>query len=265
VSRESDHADGCQRRDEVEDSPSLSLLAYRIKQMAPMEIVTAPAARSWMDATSHHFADRCLPLLIANQAGWFILNNQALSVLWSGGSELRDLTVTVLDGTSPPVAHSHFGHGILTWHVPYLFRTPPGYNLLARGPANWPKDGIYPLEGMVETDWTCATFTMNWQVTRPGVEITFEPGEPICMIVPQRRRELEAFQPRILDIEAEPELAARHLHWLISRRVFNSRLPRLRGLPAKHLWQKHYFRGEEPGGHKAPDHQVKLRLASFEE
>ena len=39
------------------------------------------------------------------------------------------------------LAESLFGHGILTWTLPYLFRTPPGYNLLARGPANWPKDG----------------------------------------------------------------------------------------------------------------------------
>ena len=48
---------------------------------------------------------------------------------------------------------SHFGDGILTWHLPILFRTPPGYNLLVRGPANYPKDAVSPLEGIVETDW----------------------------------------------------------------------------------------------------------------
>ena len=37
---------------------------------------------------------------------------------------------------------SHFGSGILTWHLPLLFRTPPGYDLLVRGPANHPKDAM---------------------------------------------------------------------------------------------------------------------------
>jgi Family of unknown function (DUF6065) len=39
---------------------------------------------------------------------------------------------------------SHFGDGIRTWHLPMLFRTPPGYKLLVRGPANYPKEAVYP-------------------------------------------------------------------------------------------------------------------------
>ena len=70
----------------------------------------------------------------------------------------------------------NFGHGVLTWHLNYLFRTSPGYNLYARGPANWPKDGIVPLEGIIETDWSVATFTMNWKVTVKNQPIDFEPG-----------------------------------------------------------------------------------------
>ena len=49
------------------------------------------------------------------------------------------------DGALP--MSSHFGYGILTWTLPYLFRTPPDWNLLARGPSNLPKDGIQALEG----------------------------------------------------------------------------------------------------------------------
>ena len=62
---------------------------------------------------------------------------------------------------------SNFGYGIVTWYLPYLFRTSPGYNLWVRGPVNSPKDGIVPLEGLVETDWAEATFTVNWKITRP--------------------------------------------------------------------------------------------------
>ena len=62
---------------------------------------------------------------------------------------------------------SHFGCGIITFKIPYLFRAPQGYNLLARGPANLFKDGISPLEGLIEVDWAVSPFTMNWKVTRP--------------------------------------------------------------------------------------------------
>jgi hypothetical protein len=107
------------------------------------------------------FANRCLPLRIANQAGWFILNSHPLRVTWTGGNDLSALEVESLDPSVAPPAASHFGSGILTWNIPYLFRTPPGYNLHARGPANWPKDGACPLEGIVETDWAVSTFTIT--------------------------------------------------------------------------------------------------------
>ena len=82
-------------------------------------------------------------------------------VTWNGGLGADALKVEFFE--KPKVAHaaSHFGSGILTVTVGYLFRTPPGYNLYIRGPANLPKDGIAPLEGIVETDWSEATFTMN--------------------------------------------------------------------------------------------------------
>src|SRR5205823_928053 len=154
---------------------------------------------------------------IANQAGWLLLNRHPLRVIWDGGEELASLVVECLDGSATCPAASHFGHGLLTWHVPFLFRTPPGYNLLVRGPANWRKDGAYPLEGMVETDWSIATFTMSWQITRIGGPVIFERDEPICMLVPQRRGELEAFRPEIRDIEADPELNRAVDEWCRSR------------------------------------------------
>ena len=79
---------------------------------------------------------------------------------------------------------STFGSGILTFTIGYLFRTAPGYNLHVRGPANSPKDGIVALEGVVESDWTEAAFTMNWKVTRPNHPVVFEENEPIAMISP---------------------------------------------------------------------------------
>ena len=36
-------------------------------------IIPAPANRVWMDDGTQGWANRCLPLRIANQAGWFVL------------------------------------------------------------------------------------------------------------------------------------------------------------------------------------------------
>ena len=90
---------------------------------------------------------------------------------------------------------SHFGNGIVTFSIPYLFRTPRGINLWVKGRRNYFKDGVQPLEGIVETDWLPATFTMNWKLTRPNHSVRFERGEPICMVVPIPRGLAEQLEP----------------------------------------------------------------------
>lgn len=238
------------------------LIAYRIGRGRIPAIVPAPARRDWMDATSESFANRCLPLLIANQSGWLLLNPYPFTATWRGAVDPRSLTVRPLAHDDDFPVSSHFGHGILTWSIPFLFRTPPGYNLLARGPANAPKDGIAPLEGVVECDWCSATFTMNWKITRADHVIAFEAGEPFCMIVPVRRGEYARFEPRIAPIESEPDLEFAYRRWQADRMSFNYRLQRQPSNDASDRWQKHYFRGIDPAG-AAASHETKLRLRSF--
>jgi hypothetical protein len=233
----------------------------------PMRLIPAPSNRHWMHATADHFAERCLPLVIANQAGWLILNSHSLRVTWSGGNDLASIKIDYLRNLPPYPAVSHFGHGILTWHVPYVFKTSPGYNLLVRGPSNWPKDGVCPLEGIVETDWSVATFTMNWKLTRPNQSVTFEVDEPICMLVPQRRGELESFHPHVEAIDGEPELRRRYQMWSASRarflRELRSPLQSASSATARQVWQKHYFQGKSPSGDDTSEHQTKLKLREF--
>src|SRR5581483_1718405 len=143
---------------------TMPLTAHLVDGLPPMPLLAAPFGRTWMDETDRRFAYRCLPMVIANQAGWFVLSNHKIAVTRNGGAAPSDLCLEYLAGEPPHNAVSVFGSGILTWSLPYLFRTPPGYNLLVRGPANYPKDGASPLEGIVETDWTEATFTMNWKL-----------------------------------------------------------------------------------------------------
>ena len=249
----------------ADTGPSIRLIAYRIHAKPALRLVPAPRERDWIEATRHRFANRCLPLLMADQAGWFVLNSHPLTATWEGGGSPERLRVEYRGGRPPYPASSHFGHGILTWHLPFLFRTPPGWNLLARGPANMPKEGAAPLEGLVETDWAVATFTMNWKLTTVGQPVRFEVDEPICMLVPQRRGELEAFAPEIRELGSDPELHAAYAAWTESRGRFLAELNTPGSEAVRQKWQRDYFRGSAPDGTRAPTHQTKLRLCPFVE
>ena len=170
-----------------------------------------------------------------------------------------------VDKTKPSrMVQSHFGEGVITWNIPFLFRTSPGYNLLVRGPSNWIKDGVQALEGIVETDWAVQTFTMNWKFTRPRRWVRFEADEPICMVVPQRRGELESFLTRLTPLDRSPELNEAFTEWSRSRDRFQV-ISKLKGSQAnEQQWEKHYFRGQAPGLEQtSEDHQVGLSLRPF--
>lgn len=247
---------------------ALPFVAFITNPAEELAIVPAPSERAWMDRTHNRFAYRCLPVNIANQAGWFILNRDPIRATWSGGEGLDAIRLE----TSPhaaqlgrkPLVSSHFGSGIVTWNIPILFRTPPGWNLRARGPTNMPKDGACALEGIIETDWSVATFTMNWQLTRPGLPVVFGEDEPICMVVPERRGELEAFDPVARPIQADPDLAKQHAEWARSRAKF-MRDAKVPGTDANTKgWDRDYMVGRRPDGSRAPQHDTKLRLRPFE-
>ena len=239
-----------------------SLIAYQVNSALRMRIVAATQARSWIDQTDHRFASRCLPMLMANQAGWFLLSQHRVRITWDGGQTAAALTCEYLAGDEPYPAVSHFGHGVVTWVVPFLFRTAPGYDLYVRGPTNSPKDGIVALDGLVETDWVPSTFTMNWMLTRPGHPVVFEIDEPICMFFPQQRRVLETWQPEIRNLASDPQLTRQYNAWSTSRAKW------LEGVDkppeaARRGWQADYFRGITPSGEHVPDHATRLFLRSF--
>jgi hypothetical protein len=239
---------------------NLDFIAMMVEDTG-MRIRPAAASRPWMARESAGFIARCLPLMIANRAGWELINPAAFDAIWNGTPALDAVTVRAHEGTTKPPAMSHFGLGILTWHVPFLFRTPPGFNLLVRGPANQPKDAIAPLEGLVETDWTCTTFTMNWKFTRAGARVTFERDEPIAMLVPSRRGELEQFCPRLVAINERPADQALFQEWSASRRRFLAD-PRT-DWASRSGWQRDYMLGRDVRGAAFADHQTRLELAAF--
>ena len=245
------------------------LIAFRPESAPWVEVRPAWRRRAWIDEMEDRWANRCLPLVVASEAGWVLLNPLPFEAIWNG--DPGPAAVTIRYDTEPPVpapAQSHFGYGIVTWAVPFLFRTPPGWNLLARGPANWPKDGIAPLEGLVETDWSVATFTMNWKLTRPEHPVRFEVDEPFCMVVPQRRGDLETFRPVIRRLESDSDVHSSTKAWVESRH--DAQVRKFLAEYSKDYenersaWEQHYFRGLAPDGTRAPVHQTRLKLAEFE-
>lgn len=238
-------------------------VAYQITAEERMKLSAAPIRRTWMDATTSRFAYRCLPLAIANQFGWFISCPCSFSFRWNGGDTPDDLLI-VHDETPPDqMVSSLFGSGILTFNMPCLFRTPAGINLWVRGPSNWPRDGVCPLEGIVESDWTCATFTMNWKVTRPDHLLRFERGEPICMVVPIPRRLIETLDPVSLPISSAPDVQSAFREWSDDRNAFHTKVAAKDPEAIRSGWQKHYFKGSDPGTRTFCDHQTRLNVREF--
>ena len=218
-----------------------------------------------MDATKKGWAYRCLPLNLANQAGWLMLNARDVEVTWNGNDRQEALRIRFLDGPPSSQVASVFGYGIVTWKVPYLFRTPPGYNLLVRGPTNMFKEAASPLDGIVETDWSVSSFTMNWKITIPFWKVRFRKDEPIAMILPLRRHDIEGFQPAIVNLESDPELQKSYETWAAGRRAFTEKNFGQFDAAGNPVWQKHYTKGVGPGGETAPEHQVKLAVQPFVE
>lgn len=239
-----------------------NFIAYRINNPPNMGLVKAPIERDWMDATSQRFAYRCLPLNIANQMGWFLTCPCSFELYWYGGPDRSDIQLRFLDFADPSVT-THFGFGVLTFSLPFLFRTPPGMNLWAKGPSNMPKDGIQALEGIIETDWAFSTFTMNWKVTRPGEWIKFTAGEPVCMVVPVPRGLAESLVPVTTPLTKNEELHAKYRAWEASRSTFLTGLSEKDPDVVKRGWQKDYFQGKQSAGDTFDGHQTRLEMKDF--
>jgi hypothetical protein len=241
----------------------MKLTAYVIDGHT-VDLRPAPVDRDWMDNTGERFAYRCLPLSIANAYGWEILCGAGFTAIWDGGRAINGVTVTTDEGNAAP-ALGHFGFGVLTFHVPCLFRTEEGVDLMVSGPINRPKDAIAPLTGLIETDWSPYGFTMNWQFTRPRAPVRFEKGEPFCHIVPVRRGEIESIEPELCSLSDNPELKRQHETWSANRKRFNLDLGQPGSQAQAEKWQKLYHRGVMPDGDAVgtPDHRMRLKVRPF--
>jgi hypothetical protein len=242
----------------------MKLKCYAFHEFPP-KLVPARPHRQWMDAFNDRHPYRCLPLSIANANGWEVLCPVPIDIEWNGGPAVADLTVTALKPLpgNRPLEHfcrSNFSRGIATIHTDYLFVTEPGWDLVATGPVNDPKDNAYPLTGIMESDWLPYPFTMNWQIMRPG-RVRFEEDEPFCFVFPVPKQALLDCEVEIHRLSDNAELSRQHDLFRNSRDEFMKRLQAGDQAAAKQAWQRYYFTGQHPDGKRAEGHINKLRLS----
>ncbi len=243
---------------------SLSIDCYRQGDYA---VPMVSAARDCPAFQRNKHAEKCLPLSIANTAGWWFLCPEGVTITWNGGPEASDLTV-VFDGDGQSGdregrfawAKSHFKTGYVTFETGWLLKTSANWQIWAKGPPNHIKDGVAPLEGIVESEWLDYSFTMNWAMTRPG-QVRFEKGEPFCFITAVQLQPIIDCQPVRHLLTDNPELMMNVSAGTREREAF---LKRMDGDASarKRGWMGRYMRGEQPEGSTAPrpqNHHHKIR------
>lgn len=242
----------------------MDLICYTYPGWAP-RIRPASPKRDWMEKTPERFAYRCLPLAIANAHGWELLSPCGFEARWRGGADPESVEIRLDAGAGKRLAPvSLFGHGTITFHVEGVFRTPEGWNLWVGGPPNDAKDGIAALGGVIETDWSPYTFTMNWRFTRPNHWVRFEENEPVCFLFPVQRQALLDTVPSIRPMTEEAGLTEAFETWSKSRDAFHAWVRENQSASGSDKWQKLYYRGLRPDGSPGPgDHKAKLRLPAF--
>jgi hypothetical protein len=205
--------------------------------------------RDWMDNTPNKFAYRCLPLTIANQTGWFVNNPVGFSAVWNGnpGAGSVQFKFDTAGATWGGWINDQFGHGIVTWNTPFLFRTRPlESRLLIVGPANKFKHGAQPLTAIVETDWMNASFTMNWKLTAPGQPVRFDVGEPLFQAMPLTNNlcaDMEGATVTYRRLAEDATVQKAYLDWQTARDTFHQ--AKRDGLVDPDAWQKDYFKGRD--------------------
>lgn len=169
-----------------------------------MNIKSAKVKREWMDKTNG-FAYHCLPLNIANQYGWVCHSIETFTATWNGGLGQESIVINQEGNISRKIAMSHFGYGILTILTDFLVKTPQNVSTYIRGISNNNYENVYPLDGIVETDWLPFTFTMNYKFEKPGT-VTFKKGDPLFMFFPIERSYIENFDIVQKPISSNPQL-----------------------------------------------------------
>ena len=99
-----------------------------------------------------------------------------------------------------------------------LARAPADDSTLIRGMFHRQSAKPQPGMGVLPPDWLESTFTMNWKIAAVGQWVSFEPGEPVCMVMPYDARLLNKTRvEQKMPEEAPKRLRERFMAWQAAR------------------------------------------------
>lgn len=201
---------------------------------------------------------RCLPLSIGNMQGFVFSSPFSFDVMWNGKVGLNAISINIHNDADFDMSQMHhvslgsiFGHGIFTFTLPVILKTPPGVNLMTISPPNYPINNISPMTGVVETDNLRFTFTLNFKINTPNTLIKIQKNYPIMGILPIPRYFCDSFSLvnayDIIDhdlINKEQEISKNHAN---QRKNYNQDHTGPDGL---------YYKGMDFDNNKFNDHQL---------
>ncbi|MCB0198082.1 MAG: hypothetical protein KDJ65_39435, partial [Anaerolineae bacterium] len=157
-------------------------------------IEPTPTERTW--AVPNEAISANLALSSVGGLGWDLLCPYAVEITWNGGPNPEDIDIRLDRPTddAPAFVQSYLGQGLLTFYPGYQLQIEGPNSLWLRGPINRPKDGLSPLEQIVDTSLLPATISLAWQLTRPDKTIRFDAGEPFGTLVPYPTHFAEQFE-----------------------------------------------------------------------
>jgi|TARA_B100001094_G_C18142713_1_gene778845 hypothetical protein len=199
----------------------------------------------------------CLPLTIANQYGYGIRSLSTFEVIWNGGNAPQDLEVNMIDEDASDIQQisSHFGMGLITIQNNIVVHTPKFVNMMTMNPTNMFIDGLYNMNGVVETDNLKRDFTFNVKVTRPNHTIRVNKGDIISGMMPIQRYFVDSFHVKngkdVMDSEYLEHINQINIDFGIERGEVDINKPHGNG--------RRYFNGEDVYGCPFHDHQRKIK------
>jgi hypothetical protein len=195
--------------------------------------------REWMDAYSSSFAYRCLPLKIANEAGWLVRCPIDFTAEYvSDLNPLESVQITIQENSPYKLyIKSHFGRGVVTFSLPYVLRTLEPWCVWVRGYPNYYKENVSFLEGIIETYWLDSTFTYNIRLVEKNKPVSFKKGEPLFFLTCIDLQSINKSVISYSDIGSDLDTKTAYEQWSSSRRAFNE------SPKDPEDWQKDYFKG----------------------
>lgn len=153
--------------------------------------------------TSHPAAN----LAAVASAAWHLCCPVGFTACWNGGTEAEDIEIHLATATStqPAFVQSNLGKGLLSFYPGYQCQTPDRQWLWVRGPLHPPKDGLAPLESMIEAALLPSTMVIHWQFTRPHQTVHFAAGEPFASVLLYPAVDLNPMQVAVVQPETNAD------------------------------------------------------------